>query len=190
MSQAQIITASHVLDLTAPLPLDGGQALDGVRIAYETYGTLNADKSNAVLIFHALTGDQCVASPHPVTGKPGWWIRMVGPGKPIDTDRFFVVCANVLGGCMGSTGPADIDPSDGKPYGLNFPVVTIRDMVRAQLRTPRMFEYQIMQKARADKDRAADANRAKFGRTKAEKQQAEKQRARETRALDQSKLDD
>src|SRR5665811_1418968 len=76
-----------------------------------------------------LTGDQFVASDHPVTGKPGWWITMVGPGKPIDTDRFFVICANVLGGCMGSTGPAEINPATGKPWGLDFPLVTIRDMV-------------------------------------------------------------
>lgn len=132
MSQAAIMTASRVLELAQPLPLDGGQQLGGVRIAYETYGTLNADKSNAILICHALTGDQCVASPHPVTGKPGWWVRMVGPGKPIDTDRMFVVCANVLGGCYGSTGPASM-AADGQPYAMRFPVITIRDMVRAQV---------------------------------------------------------
>jgi homoserine O-acetyltransferase len=97
-----------------------------------TYGTLNAARSNAILICHALTGDQFVASRHPITGKPGWWDIMVGPGKPIDTDRFFVICTNVIGGCMGSTGPASIDPKNGKPYALDFPVVTIRDMVRAQ----------------------------------------------------------
>ncbi len=101
-------------------------------MAYKTYGTLNSARSNTVLICHALTLDQFVASPSPVTGKPGWWETMVGPGKPIDTDRFFVLCANVLGGCMGSTGPAEIDPSTGKLYGLGFPLVTIRDMVRAQ----------------------------------------------------------
>ena len=101
-------------------------------VAYMTYGTLNAARSNAVLVCHALTGDQFVASAHPVTGKPGWWDTMVGPGKPIDTDRFFVICANVVGGCMGTTGPAEIDPATGKPYGLDFPLVTIRDMVRAQ----------------------------------------------------------
>src|ERR1700749_1309329 len=116
------------------LKLDCGRDLAPFPIAYMTYGRLNDAKSNAVLICHALTGDQFVASDHPLTGKPGWWTTMVGPGKPIDTDRFFVICANVIGGCMGSTGPADIDPSDGKPYGLNFPVVTIRDMVRAQKR--------------------------------------------------------
>lgn len=132
MAKPAIPTASHELELTAALPLDGGQSLPGVRLAYQTYGTLNAEKSNAVMIFHALTGDQCVASPHPITGKPGWWIRMVGPGRPIDTDRFFVICANVLGGCYGSTGPASL-ASDGQPYAMRFPVITIRDMVRAQV---------------------------------------------------------
>ena len=99
MADDQALQAqSHVLEHAQPLALDGGQALAGARVAYETYGTLNADKSNAVMIFHALTGDQCVASPHPITGKPGWWLRMVGPGKPIDTDRFFIICANVVPG--------------------------------------------------------------------------------------------
>jgi homoserine O-acetyltransferase len=115
-----------------PLPLDCGRSLSPVTVAYITHGTLNADKSNAVLICHALTGDQFVASANPVTGKPGWWVSLVGPGKPIDTDRYFVICANVIGGCMGSTGPADIDPATAKPYGLSFPLITIRDMVRAQ----------------------------------------------------------
>ncbi len=132
MASAPILTASTVLELAAPLPLDGGQSLAGVRISYETYGKLAADKSNAVLICHALTGDQHVASPHPKTGKPGWWVRMVGPGKPIDTDRFFVICANVLGSCMGSTGPASA-AADGQPYAMRFPVITIRDMVRGHV---------------------------------------------------------
>jgi len=114
------------------LALDSGRALAPWTLAYMTYGTLNAARSNAVLICHALTGDQFVASAHPVTGKPGWWELMVGPGKPIDTDRFFVICANVIGGCMGSSGPADIDPATGEPYGLTFPLITVRDMVRAQ----------------------------------------------------------
>ncbi|MEO6338548.1 MAG: homoserine O-acetyltransferase [Caulobacteraceae bacterium] len=117
-----------------PLRLDCGRDLAPFTVAYITYGKLNAAKSNAVLICHALTMDQFVASDNPITGKPGWWTPMVGPGRPIDTDRFFVICANVLGGCMGSTGPADIDPATGKPYGLNFPLVTVRDMVRAQKR--------------------------------------------------------
>jgi homoserine O-acetyltransferase len=114
------------------LPLDSGRSLSPWTIAYKTYGTLNAERSNAVLICHALTGDQFVASAHPVTGKPGWWDIMVGPGKPIDTDRFFVIASNVIGSCMGSSGPAEIDPSTGEPYGLSFPLVTVRDMVRAQ----------------------------------------------------------
>jgi homoserine O-acetyltransferase len=88
--------------IAAPLSLDSGQSLPGVTIAYQSYGTLNVDKSNAILVCHALTGDQYVASEHPATGKPGWWARMVGPGKPVDTDHFFVICANVLGSCMGS----------------------------------------------------------------------------------------
>jgi homoserine O-acetyltransferase len=115
-----------------PLPLDAGVALAPFQIGYETYGVLNADKSNAVLVCHALTGDQYVASTNPVTGKPGWWSMMVGPGLPIDTDRFFVICANVLGGCMGTTGPASTDPATGRTYGLDLPVITVRDMVRAQ----------------------------------------------------------
>ena len=96
---------SPVYRLPDPLPLDSGQALEGCEIAYETYGTLAADKGNAVLVCHALTGDQYLASAHPVTGKPGWWERTVGPGKPIDTNRHFVICANVIGSCMGSSGP-------------------------------------------------------------------------------------
>ncbi len=123
---------SNSFALPAPLPLDGGQALDGVTVAFETYGELAPDKGNAILVCHALTGDQYVASDHPVTGKPGWWERMVGPGKPIDTDRFHVICANVIGGCMGSTGPAS-EAADGAPYAMRFPVITIRDMVRAQV---------------------------------------------------------
>ncbi len=118
--------------LDAPLTLDSGRTLAPWTLAYMTYGALNAARSNAVLVCHALTGDQFVASAHPVTGKPGWWETMVGPGKPIDTNRFFVICANVVGGCMGSSGPAEIDPATGEPYGLSFPLVTVRDMVRAQ----------------------------------------------------------
>ncbi|NDC58864.1 MAG: homoserine O-acetyltransferase [Alphaproteobacteria bacterium] len=114
-----------------PLLLSSGQVLSPLTIAYETYGALNADRSNAVLVCHALTGDQFVASMNPVTGRPPWWPRTVGPGKPIDTNRFFVICANVLGGCMGSTGPSSLAP-DGQPYGLRFPVITVADMVRAQ----------------------------------------------------------
>ncbi|MEM0984702.1 MAG: homoserine O-acetyltransferase [Pseudomonadota bacterium] len=119
------------LRLGAPLELDCGTALDDVDIAYETWGKLNADRSNAVMICHALTGDQFPASTNPVTGRPAWWPRLVGPGLAIDTNRFFVIATNVLGGCMGSTGPASLAP-DGKPWGVRFPVITIADMVRAQ----------------------------------------------------------
>ncbi|HWJ20162.1 MAG TPA: homoserine O-acetyltransferase, partial [Geobacterales bacterium] len=114
------------------MSLDCGRVLAPFEIAYQTYGTLNADKSNAVLVCHALTGDQHVANLHPMTGKPGWWETIIGPGKPVDTDQYFVICSNVIGGCMGSTGPASLDPATGKPYGLEFPVITIDDMVRAQ----------------------------------------------------------
>jgi homoserine O-acetyltransferase len=115
-----------------PLQLDSGHSLGPWQIAYQTYGRLNADKSNAILVCHALTGDQHVHNIHPVTGKSGWWDLVIGPGLPIDTDRYFVICANVLGGCMGTTGPASINPATGKPYGLDLPVVTIGDMVRSQ----------------------------------------------------------
>jgi len=115
-----------------PLKLDAGVELSPFQIAYKTYGALNADRSNAVLICHALTGDQHVASANPVTGKSGWWETMVGPGRPIDTERYFVICPNVMGACMGTSGPASTNPKTGKPWGLDFPVITIRDMVRAQ----------------------------------------------------------
>ena len=116
----------------SPLRMDSGATLAPLTIAYQTYGALNAAKSNALLVCHALTGDQHVGNIHPVTGRPGWWETMVGPGRPFDTDRFFVICPNVLGGCMGTTGPASINPETGEPYGLDFPIVTIADMVRAQ----------------------------------------------------------
>lgn len=115
-----------------PLKLLAGIDLAPFQIAYQTYGELNAARSNAVLVCHALTGDQHVANPNPVTGKPGWWETIIGPGKIVDTDRFFVICSNVIGGCLGSTGPASLNPATGKPYGLDLPIITIRDMVRAQ----------------------------------------------------------
>ena len=118
------------LHFAEPLALRSGQQLADYTIVYETYGTLNADRSNAVLVCHALTGDQYVADTHPVTGKEGWWSQVVGPGRPVDTGRFFVICANVLGGCMGSTGPRS--DHAGEPWGKGFPPITIRDMVRAQ----------------------------------------------------------
>jgi homoserine O-acetyltransferase len=125
-------TETRFLDLDMPLFLDGGQSLACPRIAYETSGTLNAARDNAIFICHALTGDHYVVSDHPKTGKPGWWVRMVGPGKPIDTNRYFVICANVIGSCMGSTGPASNAP-DGQPWGMRFPVITIRDMVKGHI---------------------------------------------------------
>ena len=114
------------------LKLDSGESLAPVTIAWKTFGKLNAAKTNAFLLCHALTGDQYAAGTHPVTGKPGWWSSMVGPGLPIDTNRFHVICANVVGGCMGSSGPHEVNPATGTPYGLSFPVITVRDMVRAQ----------------------------------------------------------
>ena len=122
----------HRFPADQPLRLDSGALLSPLEVAYKTYGSLNADKSNAVLVCHALTGDQHVASTHPVTGKPGWWNRVVGPGLPLDPARHFIICANVVGGCMGSTGPASINPATGQPYALTFPMITIADMVRAQ----------------------------------------------------------
>lgn len=116
----------------SPLPLDCGGSLSHYWMAYQTYGELNADKSNAILICHALTGDQFVAEPHPVTGKPGWWDVLVGPGKVVDTTRYFVICANILGSCMGSEGPRTVNAATGKIWGLDFPVITVHDMVRAQ----------------------------------------------------------
>lgn len=114
-----------------PLHLSSGEKLAPLTIGYETYGELAPDRSNAVLVCHALTGDQYVASSNPVTGRPAWWPRVVGPGKAIDTNRFFVICANILGGCMGTSGPASFH-EDGRPWGLRFPVFTVADMVRAQ----------------------------------------------------------
>jgi len=115
-----------------PLKLDCGQTIKDFPIAYETYGELNEKKNNAILIFHALTGDQFVAGDNPITSKEGWWTTAVGPGKAIDTDKYFIICANVLGGCMGSFGPQDINIENKQPYGLKFPVITIKDMVKAQ----------------------------------------------------------
>ena len=121
------------ITLDKTLALDCGVKLKGFDIAYETYGTLNENKSNAILVFHALSGDQFATETNTVTGKDGWWSYAIGKGKAVDTNKYFVICANVLGGCMGSTGPKEIDPSTGKTYGLNFPVVTIKDMVSAQV---------------------------------------------------------
>jgi homoserine O-acetyltransferase len=115
-----------------PLELESGGRIAGLEVAWRSYGTLNADRSNAVLVCHALTLDQYVAASHPVTGKPGWWTRLIGPGRPLDPARHFILCANVVGGCMGTTGPGSVNPATGKAWGLTFPVITIGDMVRAQ----------------------------------------------------------
>ena len=115
-----------------PLKLDCGQTINDFPLAYETYGKLNDKKDNAILVFHALTGDQFASGTNPVTKKDGWWNYALGPGKAIDTDKYFVIAANVIGGCMGSFGPSDINPKTKKPYGTNFPIITINDMVNAQ----------------------------------------------------------
>lgn len=132
MSEDARFGLNRAVTLPGPLALDSGAALAPFTIAYETYGTLNADRSNAILVCHALTGDHYLMSTHPLTGKPGWWTRMVGEGKPIDPARYFIICSNVVGSCMGTTGPASIDPVTGAAYAMRFPVITIRDMVRAQ----------------------------------------------------------
>ena len=114
------------------LKLESGDIIDSFKLAFKTYGKLNADKTNAILVCHALTGDQYVAGNNPITGREGWWSRMVGPNKPIDTNKFFVICSNVLGGCAGSTGPKELQNGSDVTYGGNFPSVTIKDMVKAQ----------------------------------------------------------
>ena len=114
------------------IALDSGATLAPVEVAYESYGKLNADRNNAILIVHAFSGDAHAAGISPETGQPGWWDNMIGPGKAFDTNRYFVFCSNVLGGCRGTTGPGSIDPATGCPYAMSFPVITISDMVRLQ----------------------------------------------------------
>ena len=114
------------------LKLESGDKIDSFKLAFKTYVKLNADKTNAILVCHALTGDQYVAGNNPITGREGWWSRMVGPNKPIDTNKFFVICSNVLGGCAGSTGPKELQNGSDVAYGGNFPSITIKDMVKAQ----------------------------------------------------------
>jgi homoserine O-acetyltransferase/O-succinyltransferase len=123
------------LTWTEPLLLDSGATLAPWTLAYETYGQLNAERNNAILLLHALSGDSHAAGRYRRDDrKPGWWDDMVGPGRPFDTDRYYVICSNVLGGCQGSTGPMSRNPASGQPYGATFPVLTIGDMVRAQTR--------------------------------------------------------
>ena len=114
------------------LKLESGQSLGPVTLAYEAYGTLNKEKSNAILVCHALSGDAHAAGFYEGDKSPGWWDEMIGPGKALDTNKYFVLCSNVIGGCKGSTGPASVNPKTGKPYALGFPIITIKDMVRAQ----------------------------------------------------------
>ena len=120
------------LKVSNSLKLDCGKTIKNFPLAYETYGKLNSNKDNGILICHALTGDQFPAEESPITKKNGWWDLMVGPNKPIDTNKYFVICSNVLGGCVGTTGPNDINPETSKIYGLDFPTITIRDMVKVQ----------------------------------------------------------
>jgi homoserine O-acetyltransferase len=129
----RVQTRSAVLfDPERPLALDSGARLAPVEVAYETYGALDASRANAVVVCHALTGDAHAAGHHGDPDRRGWWDNIIGPGRPLDTDRFFVVCANLLGGCQGTTGPSSIDPETGRPYGLRFPLFTVRDLVRVQ----------------------------------------------------------
>jgi len=123
---------TQFFNIPTAITLESGGTLKHTIIAYETYGSLNSDKSNAILICHALSGDAHVAGYHENAAKPGWWEIMVGPGKPIDTDRFFVICSNIIGSCMGSSGPSSINPATEEPYALTFPLVTVGDMVKAQ----------------------------------------------------------
>src|SRR4026209_373009 len=145
------VVETQFLDLPRPLKLDCGRELGPIRVAYETYGILSPARDNVILVCHALSGDAHAAgySAQPVTASTrdgfraeerdasagrglGWWDGMIGPGKAFDTDRFFVVSTNLLGGCRGTTGPSSIDPATGRPYGLNFPVITVADMVRTE----------------------------------------------------------
>jgi homoserine O-acetyltransferase len=132
-SAGVVTPQSYTFAEDAPFELESGASLGPVTIAYETYGRLNRDRSNAVLILHALSGGEHAAG-YDEQGRLGWWDECIGPGKAFDTDRFFVICSNVPGGCYGSTGPASVNPATGAPYGLGFPVVTVGDMVRAQVK--------------------------------------------------------
>lgn len=121
-----------ILKCNENLILDSGKVIKNFEIAYQTYGKLNKNRSNAILVCHALTGDQFPAEKNPITKKNGWWELMIGPEKPIDTNKYFVICSNVLGGCVGTTGPNDVNPETDKIYGIEFPTITIQDMVKVQ----------------------------------------------------------
>lgn len=126
------VVETKYLNIEEPIKLDSGKTLKDVTVAYETYGELNKEKSNAILICHALTGDAHAAGWHEGAKKPGWWEIVIGPGKALDTKKYFIICSNVLGGCKGTTGPSSINPDTGKEYGIDFPVITIKDMVEVQ----------------------------------------------------------
>lgn len=126
------IVETKYLNIEEPIELDSGKILEDVTVAYETYGELNKERSNAILICHALTGDAHAAGWHEGDKKPGWWEIVIGPGKALDTKKYFIICSNVLGGCKGTTGPSSINPNTGKEYGIDFPVITIKDMVKVQ----------------------------------------------------------
>lgn len=128
MPSRRVVPETTKSEYIGPLTLESGAVLEDVEIAYETFGTLSPAKDNTIWVCHALTGDAHAAGEYP----PGWWSNLIGPGRYINTDRFFVVCSNVLGGCGGSTGPASLNPANDRPYGLRFPTVTVRDMVNAQ----------------------------------------------------------
>ena len=126
------IVETKYYDIPEPIKLDSGEILEDVTVAYETYGELNKEKTNAILICHALTGDAHAAGWHEGDRKPGWWEIVIGPGKALDSEKYFIICSNVLGGCKGTTGPSSINPKTGKQYGIDFPVITIGDMVKVQ----------------------------------------------------------
>ncbi len=126
------IVETQYFDIDEPFILESGKTLENITVAYETYGELNSDKSNAILICHALTGDSHAAGWHKGADKPGWWEIVIGPGKILDSEKYFLICSNVLGGCKGTTGPSSINPKTGHEYGIDFPVITIKDMVDVQ----------------------------------------------------------
>ncbi len=132
MNDTPALVETQVLSLERPFRFESGDIIPRIDVAYETYGRLNERRDNAVLIEHALSGDAHAAFYHPGDRKPGWWDCMIGPGKAFDTDRYFVICSNVVGGCRGTSGPASIDPATGRPYGLTFPPLSVRDMVEVQ----------------------------------------------------------
>ncbi len=131
--EAATVDFEPIFALDGKLKLQSQVELAGTQCAYQTYGTLNADRSNAIMICHGLTGDQYVAGTNPLTGRAGWWDHVVGPGLVLDTDQYFVICTNVLGGCLGTTGPSTINPDTGQPWNMDFPVFTVADMVDLQV---------------------------------------------------------